>query len=100
MKLLLIGMALGFLVALAGDVFVHRDDVRAPAKASTAAPARREPALSAAESAQLAEVIERVQREYVDDVRHPELIDDALRGLVTGLDPYSSYLDAEEYADL
>ena len=29
-----------------------------------------------------------------------ELIDDALRGLVGGLDPYSSYLDAEEYADL
>ena len=31
---------------------------------------------------------------------HPELVDDALRGLVGGLDPYSSYLDAEEYADL
>jgi carboxyl-terminal processing protease len=56
--------------------------------------------LSQAESAQLAEVMERVQRDYVDDVRHPELIDDALRGLVGGLDPYSSYLDAEEYADL
>ena len=44
--------------------------------------------------------MERVQREYVDDIKHPELIDDALRGLVNGLDPYSSYLDAEEYADL
>ena len=41
-----------------------------------------------------------MQREYVDDVEHPALIDDALRGLVGGLDPYSSYLDAEEYADL
>lgn len=100
MKLLLIGMAVGFLIALGGDVFAHRDRVPAPAAATPAPPAPRGPALSAAESAQLAEVIERVQREYVEDVKHPELIDDALRGLVGGLDPYSSYLDAEEYADL
>jgi carboxyl-terminal processing protease len=101
MKLLLIGMALGFLVALGGDVFARRDTVPAPAASTRTLPQSRHPkALSATESAQLAEVIERVQREYVDDVRHPELIDDALRGLVGGLDPYSSYLDAEEYADL
>jgi carboxyl-terminal processing protease len=100
MKLLAVGMALGFLIALGGDVFVRRGDAPAP----VAAPRVREQApkhrLSAAESAQLSEVMERVQREYVDDVRHPELINDALRGLVGGLDPYSSYLDAEEYADL
>ena len=36
----------------------------------------------------------------MDTVSHPELVDDALRGVVSGLDPYSSYLDAEEYADL
>jgi carboxyl-terminal processing protease len=100
MKLLLIGMALGFLIALGGDVFAQRDHVPAPATTSTAAQNARKPALSAAESAQLSEVIDRVQREYVEDVQHPELIDDALRGLVSGLDPYSSYLDAEEYADL
>jgi carboxyl-terminal processing protease len=57
-------------------------------------------ALSAAETAQLAEVLDRVQRDNVDTLSHPELVDDALRGLVGGLDPYSSYLDAEEYADL
>jgi carboxyl-terminal processing protease len=100
MKLLLIGMALGFLVALGGDVFVRRDAAPAPPAARVVPPAAQRAVLSAAESAQLSEVIERVQREYVDDVRHPELIDDALRGLVGGLDPYSSYLDAEEYADL
>jgi carboxyl-terminal processing protease len=33
-------------------------------------------------------------------VEGPRLIDDALRGMVGRLDPYSSYLDAEEYADL
>jgi carboxyl-terminal processing protease len=100
MKLLLIGMALGFLVALGGDVFARRDAAPAPVPGAAAPQAPDRPALSPTESAQLAEVVERVQREYVDEVAHPELIDDALRGLVAGLDPYSSYLDAEEYADL
>jgi len=100
MKLLAVGVALGFVIALVGDVFAHRDAVLAPVAASATAQAPHKQALSAAESAQLAEVIERVQSEYVDEVQHPELIDDALRGLVGGLDPYSSYLDAEEYADL
>jgi carboxyl-terminal processing protease len=100
MKLLLIGIALGFLIALGGDVFAHRDEAPAPAAVATTPQAPHKQALTAAESSQLAEVIERVQSEYVDEVQHPELIDDALRGLVGGLDPYSSYLDAEEYADL
>ena len=99
MKLLGLGVLLGFLIALAGDVVAHRDDE--PAKTVHAEPRRETKSpLSAAETAQVAEVLDRVQREYVDTVSHPELVDDALRGLVSGLDPYSSYLDAEEYADL
>jgi carboxyl-terminal processing protease len=100
MKLLLIGMALGFLIALGGDVFARRETVPATVSVPAVRDATPRRALTAAEAAQLSEVMERVQREYVDDVQHPELIDDALRGLVGGLDPYSSYLDAEEYADL
>jgi len=99
MKLLALGVLLGFLIALGGDVFAHRDDE--PAKTLRAErPSESRSKLSAAEAAQLAEVLDRVQREYVDTVSHPELVDDALRGLVGGLDPYSAYLDAEEYADL
>jgi len=99
MKLLALGVLIGFLIALGGDVLSHRNDPPAMVTAVTP-PASGKSPLTAAESAQLSEVIERVQREYVDTVSHPELVDDALRGLVGGLDPYSSYLDAEEYADL
>ena len=99
MKMLALGIVLGVLIALGGTVFAHRD---APAptvtKAVVATPSRAP--LSAADSAQIAEVYERVQREYVDKVEGPRLIDDALRGMVGRLDPYSSFLDAEEYADL
>ncbi len=98
MKLLALGVLLGLLIAI-GGAFTQRGGAPAQA-AKVAQPAGQKPALTAAESAQLGEVIERVRREYVDTVTHPELVDDALRGLVGGLDPYSSYLDAEEYADL
>jgi carboxyl-terminal processing protease len=80
-------------------VFAHRDAPEVKTAAPVVTPSPKTP-LPAAESAQIAEVLERVQREYVDAVENPALIDDALRGLVGGLDPYSSYLDAEEYADL
>jgi carboxyl-terminal processing protease len=99
MKLIAFGVALGLLIAIGGIVIAHRDPAPPPPATVTVVTPNK-PSLSAAETAQLTEVIERVQREYVDDVKHPELIDDALRGLVGGLDPYSSYLDAEEYADL
>src|SRR5690242_5500701 len=98
MKLLALGVLLGLLIAL-GVTFGHRADKPAESVHTERAPETRT-ALSAAETAQVAEVLDRVQREYVDTVSHPDLIDDALRGLVGGLDPYSSYLDAEEYADL
>ena len=99
MKWLLAGIVIGILIALGGSVLASRDEPAAPASVAKPVAAPAGP-LSSAEAAQLTEIIERVEREYVDDVQHPALIDDALRGLVNGLDPYSSYLDAEEYADL
>ena len=99
MKLLLVGLVAGFLIALGGSMLAHRDKSPAAELTAPRPPAIPDP-LNASETAQLAEVMERVARDYVDDVQHPALITDALRGLVNGLDPYSSYLDAEEYADL
>ncbi len=99
MKLMLIGIVIGIVIAAGGAVFAYRDPPQAPAVASVVAPPPSPPLVSD-EAAHLNEVIERVQREYVEGVERPRLIDGALRGLVGGLDPYSSYLDAEEYADL
>ena len=99
MKMLALGIVLGVLIALGGAVFAHRDAPPPAATQSVVVSASKAP-LSATDSAQIAEVYERVQREYVDKVEGPRLIDDALRGMVGRLDPYSSYLDAEEYADL
>ncbi len=46
------------------------------------------------------EVMARIQQDYVDDVSDETLLRHAIRGMVSGLDPHSSYLDADEYQDL
>jgi carboxyl-terminal processing protease len=48
----------------------------------------------------LAEVLERVKRDYVDEVDDDRLIEAAIRGMVSNLDPHSSYLDPEEYEEI
>jgi len=56
--------------------------------------------LPASESRRIAEIIAQVQREYVDDVLPDRLLEQAMRGMVGGLDPYSAYLDRREYEEL
>jgi len=48
----------------------------------------------------LAEVLERVEREYVEPVDDHRLLQAAIRGMVSSLDPYSAYLDSDEYDDI
>ncbi len=42
------------------------------------------------------DVLERVRADYVDEVTDEELIEAAIRGMLTDLDPHSSYLDRDE----
>jgi carboxyl-terminal processing protease len=45
------------------------------------------------------EVLEHVQRDYVDEPNLPQVTNGALHGLLDSLDPQSSYLSPLEYAD-
>jgi len=61
----------------------------------------REPVDPAVESAALvAEVIDRVRREYVDAVDDRQIVEGAIRGIVAELDQHSSFLDADQYEDI
>jgi carboxyl-terminal processing protease len=42
----------------------------------------------------------RIKSDYVDPVEDKKLITEAINGMLTGLDPHSSYLDAEAFKDL
>lgn len=46
------------------------------------------------------EVFNRVKSDYVDDIDSGELVEDAIRGMLGGLDPHSTYLDPQEYQEL
>jgi carboxyl-terminal processing protease len=47
-----------------------------------------------------AEVLERVKRDYVEPLNDAELLESAIRGMVSDLDAHSQYLDAGEYRDI
>ena len=43
------------------------------------------------------DVFERARSEYVDPVSDTDLMNDAINGMLTGLDPHSSYMNAEQF---
>ena len=46
------------------------------------------------------DVFERVRAEYVEEVDDKELIENALNGMLSSLDPHSGYLSEEKFADM
>src|SRR5579883_1274160 len=47
-----------------------------------------------------AEVFNRIKRDYVDAADDHKLVENAIRGMVSGLDPHSAYLDSEEFDEI
>lgn len=46
------------------------------------------------------DVFERVRADYVDKVSDKELIQNALSGMLSGLDPHSGYMNAKQFKDM
>jgi carboxyl-terminal processing protease len=46
------------------------------------------------------DIFERIRAQYVEKVDERELIEAAINGMLTSLDPHSSYLPPEDYADM
>lgn len=80
-----IGVAIGFSIAVAGGVRASRESggMDSPTRGSRL----------------FAEVAERVKTDYVEPVDDRRLMELAVRGMVAGLDPHSTLLDATEYAE-
>lgn len=56
--------------------------------------------LPVAEIQTFAEVFERIKRAYVEEVDDADLLHNAMRGMLSELDPHSSYLDREAFQSL
>jgi carboxyl-terminal processing protease len=46
------------------------------------------------------DVLQRVRAEYVDPVDDKDLVENAINGMLTGLDPHSSYMNAKAFKDM
>ncbi|MEJ2093614.1 MAG: S41 family peptidase [Gammaproteobacteria bacterium] len=46
------------------------------------------------------EVFSKIKNDYVEEVDDRKLLEDAIRGMLAGLDPHSTYLDRESYKEL
>ncbi len=46
------------------------------------------------------EIFAKIKSDYVEPVSDKKLLDDAIKGMVAGLDPHSAYLDNEAYGEL
>ena len=86
MVLLSVGLLFGAAISVATGVFAQKE---VPAETLPWDDARL-----------LAEVLERVRQEYVEPVDDSELIESAVRGMVTDLDPHSQFLDRAEYEEV
>ncbi len=45
-------------------------------------------------------VLERIRIDYVEEAEHKELIESAINGMLSSLDPHSSYMNAENYRNM
>ena len=96
---LFVGLVLGFSLALGGAVLAGLSSV------SLGTPAigpvnNAVPALPPDDARVLAEVLDRVKREYVEPVSDRQLMDNAVRGMLAELDSHSQYLDRAEYEEI
>ncbi len=85
--ILALGVALGLSLGL-----VHGESAEKPPEAGKDLPWQ--------DARMLAEVLERVKHEYVNPMDDHQLLQAAIRGMVASLDPYSAYLDGDEYAEI
>ena len=86
-SVLSIGLVLGVMLALAQGAFAERS---APSSFS----------LPVNELRTFTEVFAKIKNDYVEDVDDKTLLENAIRGMLSGLDPHSTYLDPEGYKEL
>lgn len=85
--LLAVGVALGASITLTHGVLADREPT------ATAS-------LPLQELQAFAEILNQVKDNYVEEVEDTVLLENAIRGMLDGLDPHSAYLNADEYKEI
>ncbi|MDD5754821.1 MAG: S41 family peptidase [Methylococcales bacterium] len=90
--LLSLGVALGGVIGMSSSVFAE--------KATPPVAVDSEAVLPLEDLKTFTEIFGRIKQDYVEPVSDKKLLEDAVRGMLSGLDPHSAYLVAEEYQEL
>jgi carboxyl-terminal processing protease len=85
---------LGLIAALATALFVL------PLRADVGAASTTNTAETYKELNLFGDVFEKVRSDYVDEVSDDTLIEGAINGMLTSLDPHSNYLNAKNFSDM
>ena len=85
--LVLAGVVVGLSLSIGQGVFAERE----------ATPVA---GLPVEELRTFSDVFGRIKNDYVEDVEDSELLENAIRGMLSGLDPHSAYLDQEQFKEL
>ena len=84
-----LGLILGVMLAIGQGVLAEKDSSR---QATQTIPLE--------DIRSLSEVFGKVKQHYVEDIEDKVLLENAIRGLLTGLDPHSAYLDKDAFTEL
>ncbi len=89
--ILSLGMVLGIGIGISGAVLAGKDKADVVIDTET---------LPYEDLRTFTEIFGRIKRDYVEPVSDKKLLEDAIRGMLSGLDPHSAYLMGEEYQEL
>ena len=84
-----LGLMLGVMLAIGQGVLAEKRSARYSAESIPLEDIRS-----------LSEVFGKIKQNYVEDVEDKVLLENAIRGLLSGLDPHSAYLDKKAFTDL
>jgi len=84
--LILTGAILGVSLSIGQGVFAERDQATG--------------SLPLEELRSFSDVFAKVKNDYVEEVSDKELLENAIRGMLAGLDPHSAYLDKDQFKEL
>ena len=83
--LLTVGILIGVSASITGSVFAIKEAPNG---------------LPLNELRNLSDIFSRIKSDYVEDVEDKVLLENAIKGMLSGLDPHSTYLNADEYKEL
>ncbi len=85
LPLVLLGLSLGLLLSIGQGVLAEKNQVEV---------------LPLEDLRTFAEVFEKIKKDYVEPVEDKALLSNAIKGMLSGLDPHSAYLEPDAYKEL